>query len=63
MELVRLTSRNAHNYIGKNILFKTRDQFIVKRILGATKTCVRIDHPDLNNCLETISRRIFVILE
>mgnify|MGYP001257497562 FL=1 len=60
-EKIRLTTQNATYYIGYDIEFKSRGNILVKKILGVTKTCVKIDHPDLNNCL-TLSRKIHVIV-
>ena len=42
MELVRLTHQNAHEYIGYEILFKTRGIHIVKRILGVNSTSIKM---------------------
>jgi len=63
MELVRLTPQNASGYIGYEILFKTRGFHIVKKILGVNNTSVKIDHPDLHNQLQIISRKVFVLIE
>ena len=63
MELIRLTPENAYKYIGSEILFKTRGNHIVKKILGVTNTSVKIDHPDLKNQLQVVSRKVYVIVE
>jgi hypothetical protein len=63
MELVRLTQKNMSKYIGYEILFKTRDKHIVKKILGINKNSVKIDHPDLHNNLEIVSRKVYVLLK
>ncbi len=63
MELIRLTPDNSHKYIGHEILFKSRGIHIVKKILGISNTCVKIDHPDLNNNLQIVSRKIHVLIE
>ena len=63
MELIRVTPDNASKFKGREILFKTRGKYIVKEILGITKTSVKIDHPDLHNQLEIISRNVYVINE
>ncbi len=63
MELVRLTPQNASRYIGYEILFKTRGVHIVKKILDFKNTSVKIDHLDLHNQLEIISRKVFVLIE
>lgn len=63
MELVRLTQQNSAKYIGYKILFKTRGNYIVKKILGINNTSVKIDHPDLHNQLQIVSRKVFVLIE
>ena len=63
MELVRLTQQNAQNYIGYEILFKTRGNYIVKKIFGINNTSVKVDHPDLQNQLEIVSRIVYVLIE
>ena len=63
MEFVRLTPQNASRYIGYEILFKTRGVHIVKKILDFKNTAVKINHPDLHNQLQIVSRRIYVIIE
>ncbi len=62
MRLIRLTHNNAINYIGFPILFKSRGEFIVKKIVSVSPTSITIEHSDLNNCLD-IRRKIFVIIE
>ena len=63
MELIKLTKDNAHKYLGYEILFKTRNKNIIKKILKVNKSSVKIDHPDLNNNLEIVSRKVYVIIE
>jgi len=63
MKLIRLTTENANKYIGSEILFNTRGNHIVKKILGVTNTSVKIDHADLNNQLQIVSRKVYVIVE
>ena len=63
MELIRLTQQNASKYVGSEILFKTRGLHIVKKILDVSNTSVKIDHPDLHNQLQIVSRKVFVIVE
>lgn len=64
MELIRLTEENVHQYLGSEIIFKTRDQHIIKRILSVSPSgkSIRIDHEDLHNSLEIISRHVYVII-
>lgn len=61
MELIRLTPENASKFIGYEILFKTRGKHIIKKILGVTRTSIKIDHPDLQNCLQ-MGRKIFILI-
>ena len=63
MKLVRLTQQNASKYIGYEILFKTRGTHIVKKILDINNTSVRINHPDLKNQLQIVSRKVYVLIE
>ena len=63
MNLVRLTMENAYEYVGNEIVFKSRGILIKKRILGVTDTAVKIDHPDLDNNLQIVSRKIHVLVE
>ena len=63
MHLVKLHSENAYQYIGYEILFKSRGSSIIKKIISATDTSVKIDHPDLKNSLQILTRNIHVIIE
>jgi hypothetical protein len=62
-DLIRLTPENVRMYIGREIIFRTRGDFIFKKIKSVSKTCnaVHIDHPDLHNVLQIVSRKVFVI--
>lgn len=48
MKLIRLTQENVSKYIGYEILFKTRGNHLVKKIISVNNTSVKIDHPDLH---------------
>lgn len=63
MELVRITPQNVANYIGCDIMFKTRGCNVIKKILGVSNTYVKIDHPDLDNSLEIVSRKVYAIID
>lgn len=63
MKLVRLTQENLNKYIGYEILFKTRGRYIIKKILGVNNTSVKINHPDLYNQIQIISRKVYVLIE
>ena len=64
MNKVRLTPANVSKYIGHKIEFKTRGEIVTKKIINVSDTgkTITIDHPDLKNNLEIVSRNIFVIL-
>ena len=65
MNLLQLTPERAHEFVGYEIMFKTRGNHLVKRILDVSDTgkTVYIDHPDLNNNLEIITRKVYVLLD
>ena len=65
MNTIRLTPENAFQYIGYEILFKTRNNHITKRILGVSDTgkTIQVDHPDLQNQLQIVTRKVYVILD
>jgi hypothetical protein len=59
--MVRLTPENAYKYIGHQIMFKTRGEYIIKKIIRLNPSGAVIDHPDLKN-LVVYSRCMYVIL-
>ena len=61
---LKLTPANAHQYIGYEIRFKTRGTTMTKRILGVSDTgmSITIDHPDLKNRLQIVTRNVYVII-
>jgi hypothetical protein len=63
MTLVKLTPENVRNYIGRNVVFKTRKTRIVKKIISVSYTgkTICIDHPDLGNHLQIVTRVVHVI--
>lgn len=65
MNTIKLTTDNVFQYIGYDIIFKTRDSHIIKKIISVSKTgkSITIDHPDLKNQLEIVSRNVYVIIE
>ena len=65
MHLVKLTPDNVSQYIGYEILFKTRNSYIVKTIISVSNTgkTIKIDYPDLQNSLEIVSRNVYCIIE
>ena len=64
MNTIRLTPTNVFQYIGYEIIFKTRKNHIIKKIISVSNTgkTIQIDHPDLQNNLEIESRNVYVIL-
>ena len=56
MKLVRLTRENLNKYIVYEILFKTRGKYIIKKTLSVNNTSVKIDHSDLHNQIQILSR-------
>ena len=63
MDLVRLNTENVNKYKDCEIIFKSRGEYIVKKILGINKKSIKIEHLDLNNNLEFVSRKIYVIIK
>ena len=64
MNTIRLTPNNVFQYIGYEIIFKTRNNYIIKRILSVSNTgkSIKIEHDDLHNWLEIVSRNVYVII-
>jgi len=63
MNLVKLTPEISYKYVGCEILFKSRGNYIIKKIISVSNTSVKIDHPDLNNSLEILTRNVWVIID
>jgi hypothetical protein len=65
MNTTRLTPANALQYIGYEIIFKSRKNNLCKRIIGVSNTgnTIYIEHPDLKNCLQIVTRKVYVILD
>ena len=63
MVLVKLTPENARNYIGKNVVFTSRNTQIVKTIISVSESgkTISIDHPDLGNNLQIVTRSVYVL--
>lgn len=64
MNIIKVTPENVLEYIGNEIIFKSRNGYIVKRILGVSKTgkSIIIDHEELKNNLQIVSRKVYAIL-
>lgn len=65
MNTLRLTPENVFQYIGYDIIFKTRNKDIIKKIISVSDTgkSIKIDHPDLQNSLQLITRKVYVIMK
>jgi len=64
MNTIKLTKDNVLQYIGHEIIFKTKNNHIVKRIIGVSNTgkTIQIDYPDLQNNIQIETRNVYVIL-
>jgi hypothetical protein len=65
MNIIKLTPENVFQYIGYEIIFKTHNNYIIKRIISVSKSgkSIQIEHPELQNNLQIISRNVYVIIE
>ena len=65
MKLIELTIENVFNYINYNILYKSRNEIKLSKInkISSSGKTIYIDNEDLNNCLEIIYRKIYVVIE
>ena len=65
MKLIELTTDNVFNYIGYNVLYKTRNNIKLNKINSISESgkTIYIDNEDLNNCLEIIYRKVYVVVE
>ena len=64
MKFMRVTSNNVHNCIGKQIIFKTRNEYIIKKVIGASESgkSLKINHEDLDDNINVDGRQIYVIV-
>jgi hypothetical protein len=64
MRFIKLTKYNAFQYVGNLILFKTRNQYTIKKMDGISPTgkTIYIQHPDLNNSLQIVTRNVYAII-
>ena len=64
MRLDELSSENAATYVGYNILYTSRRQVKMATILSVSDTgkTIHINDPELNNMLQTVTRKIYVII-
>lgn len=65
MRLVKLTPQNASKYVGYNILFRTRGNIAMKQIIAVSESgkTVQIEHGNLQNALQIVTRNVYVIVE
>jgi hypothetical protein len=65
MNTLRLTPDNVFHYMNHQIIFKHRNNYIVKQIISISDTgkSIKIDLPYLKNNLEIVSRKVYVILK
>jgi len=65
MRLQLLESETAHLYVGYNILYRSRNQVKMSTILGVSETgkTIQIEDPELNNALQTVTRKIYLIID
>ena len=63
MHLIELTTENVFNYLGFNILYKSRNEIKLSKInkISSSGKTIYIDNEELNNCLEIMNRKIYVI--
>jgi len=61
MKLVRLTKENANNYLGYQIIYKSRYEYKINIIDKIINSGIKIKNIDLNNTL-VFSREIYVII-
>ena len=64
MIIIKVSPDNVLEYIGNEIIFKSRKGYIIKRILGVSKTgkSIIIDDEELKNNLQIVSRKVYAIL-
>lgn len=70
MNTVRLTTDNVREYIGHQIIFRTKNEetlklnYIIKEILSVSDSgkSIEIDYPPLENRLQIITRDVYVLL-
>ncbi len=61
--VILLTPENAYKYVGFEIVFKTRGNNILRKIIRVSETgkTLYIEHPDLKNNLEIVGRKVYAI--
>ena len=61
--LERVTIENSKGYVGKEVIFNTRGNNVIKRInrVSDSGKTLYIDHPDLGNNLEIVGRVVYAI--
>jgi hypothetical protein len=64
MRFIKLTKHNVFQHVGNLILFKTRNQYTIKKMDGISPTgkTIYIQHHDLNNSLQIVTRNVYAII-
>lgn len=64
MRLQLLESDTADQYVGYNILYKSRNVIKMSTIMGVSETgkTIHVEDPELNNMLQTVTRKIYIII-
>ncbi len=61
--MIKLTPANAHLYVGRKIVFRSRNTYVRSRIQAVSRTgkTLTIDEcPDLGNNLQIVSRCVYL---
>lgn len=60
--MIQVTPEHAHECIGRDIIFKTRGHYMTKTVLSVSESgkSINIDHPDLNNQLQIVTRKVYL---
>jgi hypothetical protein len=59
---IQITPENSRQYVGRNIVFTTNNQSMIKKITGVSDSgkTIYIDYPELNNSLQLVTRKVFL---
>jgi hypothetical protein len=65
MKLQILTSETAASFVGQTVLYTTRGDKKLSKInsVSSSGKTIYINNPDLKNALQTVSRKIYVVLD
>lgn len=64
MRLQRLESETADQYVRYNILYRSRNVIKMSTIISVSESgkTIYIEDPELNNALQTVTRKIYLII-